>query len=92
MQIHKLVLNFAAALVVAAITTNGAEARHYRHLEAYNDYPISAASCAPPPPTAMYIYPAANWEPFFRHHVYRYGPILVCDPSIATTNVISVRF
>jgi hypothetical protein len=28
-------------------------------------------------------YPA-NWEPFFRRHVYRYGP-LACGAPIATT-------
>jgi hypothetical protein len=91
MQKFKLILNVAAVLIVGAVaTTNCAEARHYRHF--YNDYVVSEGSCTAPPPPLSYIYPAANWEPFFRRHVYRYGPILICDPSIAMKNVISVRY
>jgi hypothetical protein len=80
----------AVILMGVVATANVAEARHYRHLS--SDYVASEASCASPPPPAMYIYPSANWEPFFRRHVYRYGPLVVCEPSIATTNVISVRY
>ena len=87
----KPLLSLTAVILMGVVaTTNVAEARHYRHVS--SDYVTSEASCAPPPPPAMNIYPSANWEPFFRRHVYRYGPSLVCDPSIATTNVISVRY
>ena len=92
MQTLKPILSLAAVLGVSAVaTTNFAEARQYRQVGLYRDYVISEGSCLPPPPTA-YIYPTANWEPFFRRHVYRYGPILVCSPAIATANAISVRY
>jgi hypothetical protein len=93
MQKLKLILNLGAVLAASTIATmNFAEARHYRHLAVYDDYVISEGSCTPPPPPRTYIYPTANWEPFFRHHFYRYGPILICSPSTVTTNVISVRY
>jgi hypothetical protein len=86
-------LKLAGVLVVGAVTTtNCAEARHYRHVGIYDRYVVSDASCTPPPPSASYIYPSPNWEPFFRRHVYRYGPILMCAPSVAMTTVISVRY
>ncbi len=74
---------FAAAAVLGAgivASTNFAEAQDY----------VGGYACVPPPPTDQYIYPSASWEPFFRHHYYRYGPTLVCSPSIVTTRVISV--
>jgi len=84
----KPLLNSAAAILVGMVaTTSMAEARHYRHVEVSSDY-----VCAPPSAPRMYIYPAANWEPFFRRHVYRYGPIMICEASAKTTNVISVRY
>jgi hypothetical protein len=94
MQYSKAFLAVLVALgTTAAVTMGPAEARRYRHAGVYNDYVVSDASCSivPPSPT-LYIYPAANWEPFFRRHVYRYGPILACAPSIQTTNLVSVRY
>jgi hypothetical protein len=85
MRTSKLVLTTMLVLgTTAAVTTSAAEARRY-------NYVVSAADCGiiPPPPT-LYIYPAANWEPFFRRHVYRYGPIFVC--AFDRTNLISVRY
>jgi hypothetical protein len=94
MQYVKMILTASVVLGTTAVATmTSAEARRYRHVVAYNDYLVSEASCSivPPSPTS-YIFPAANWEPFFRRHVYRYGPILKCAPSIETTNVVSVRY
>jgi hypothetical protein len=90
MQNSKMALTVLLVLgTTAAVTMNPAEARRYRHV--YNDYVVSDASCSPiPPPYTLYIYPTANWEPFFRRHVYRYGPILAC--ALSTTNLVSVRF
>ncbi len=71
-----------AALMLA--TTGGAGidpamARRARH--AIEIVP-SQAVC-PLPPSPLWVYPVANWRPFFRRHVYRYGPIdTLC--SIAT--------
>jgi hypothetical protein len=81
---------FAAAVTAAtmAATNSAAEARHYRHAEVYSDDVCGPIS----PSTTLYIYPAANWEPFFRRHLYRYGPILACLPSSRTGGVISVRY
>lgn len=84
----------AMALVAGGLmTTPSAEARHYRHAHAYSDYTVDASACGPiPPPSSQYIYPEADWGPFFRHHVYRYGPIVACALPPANTNVISVRY
>jgi hypothetical protein len=108
MQNLKLILTASVVLGTTAVATmNSAEARRYRHVVAYNDYLVSEARCSTvaPSPTSYifpfyvfpyyipsYIFPAANWEPFFRRHVYRYGPILACAPSIETTSVVSVRY
>jgi hypothetical protein len=40
-----------------------------------------------------YIYPAANWEPFFRRHLYRYALVPTCVPIIVPAQpVVSVRY
>jgi hypothetical protein len=86
---------FAAMALTAGglMTMTSAEARHYRHSRAYSDFAVDASTCGPIPPSAsQYIYPEANWEPFFRHHVYRYGPVMACALVPASTNVISVRY
>jgi hypothetical protein len=87
MQVFQPIL--AVAVVAGALTSvnSAAEARHYREVEAYAAY-----ACGPVPPSPTFIYPEANWEPFFRRHVYRYGPVLACVASATTTNVISVRY
>ena len=93
MQNLRLILTVSAVLGTTAIATmSSAEARRYRHVGVYNDYVVSDATCSIVPAPAHYIYPAANWEPFFRRHVYRYGPILTCAPSIETTSAVSVRY
>jgi hypothetical protein len=87
----KLILTASLILGATAIAATGsAEARHLRH--AGGPYALSAAACSEPGPRSTYIYPAPNWEPFFRRHVYRYGPILICEPVLQTTTVISVRY
>jgi hypothetical protein len=79
MQALKPLLSLAAVILGGVVaTTSVAEARHYRDVAVSSDYVMSGASCAPPQPHATYIDPGANWEPFFRRHIYRYGPILVC--------------
>jgi hypothetical protein len=91
MQSLKLILTVSVVLGTTAVAAmNSAEARRYRHVGLYNDY--VASDCSIVPPLALYIYPSANWELFFRRHVYRYGPILTCAPSIERTNVVSVRY
>ena len=51
---------------------------------------IPAVECTPPPPPLWYHYPYANWEPFFRRHMYRYGPILTCSHLVAPRPFISI--
>jgi hypothetical protein len=94
MQNLKLILTASVVLGTTAVATmNSAEARRHRPVVVYNDYLGSGATCSIVPPSLPpYIFPAANWEPFFRRHVYRYGPILTCAPSIETTSVVSVRY
>jgi hypothetical protein len=75
-------LFLAAAVIGAAL---GAMA----NVAAAQDY-VGGYACVPPPPRPTFLYPDADWGPFFRHHYYRYGPILVCTaaPSIATAPVV----
>jgi hypothetical protein len=83
----KTILTASLILGTAAMAgTGSAEARHLRH------YAVAPGACTEPGPRPTYIYPAPNWEPFFRRHVYRYGPILVCEPVLQATDVISVRY
>jgi hypothetical protein len=77
--------------LLAAVAVVGAGALAMTSSAEAGDY-VSGYSCSPPPPASIYIYPSANWEPFFRHHYYRYGPIWLCSPSIATTPVVSVKY
>jgi hypothetical protein len=89
---QKLRVILAIAVLAGAIaTTNAAEARHYRHVGVYNGV-MSEGSCTPPPPPSWYIYPSADWGPFFRRPDYVYGPVLICAPATATSTVISVRY
>ncbi len=84
----KSVLTAAVVLGTMAIVATGpAEARHLR--TAYTSVP---GACFDPPPRPTYIYPAPNWEPFFRRHVYRYGPIVICEPVLQATPVLTVRY
>jgi hypothetical protein len=89
MQRLKQVL--AAAVIVGAgiiATTN---------LAAAQDYVLTAPECVPPPPpwrwykNYLRIGFAPDWGPFFRHHVYRYGPVLVCS-AMASPRVISSKY
>jgi hypothetical protein len=80
----------AAAVVVGAsivATTNFAAAQYYVSRE-----------CVPPQPQPWRWYHnylwagfVPDWGPFFRHHVYRYGPVLVCS-AVATPRVISSKY
>jgi hypothetical protein len=90
MRTLKLFLTASMVLgTTAAATMNSAEAGRYRHVA----YVPSEAVCPIAPPPFLYIYPAAYWEPFFRRHVYRYGPIYsLCAGVIPTTNLVSVRY
>jgi hypothetical protein len=88
----RLIFTAAAVGAMAMMTLTSAEAR-YRHAHAYRGYVVSEASCSLVPPASLYIFPAPNWEAFFRRHVYRYGPIYSsCDAAAESTNVVSVRY
>jgi hypothetical protein len=74
------------AMVVASM--DSAEARHLRR-----DYAANAYVCGPvPAPVSLYIFPAPNWEPFFRRRLDRHGPIVACEARAEATTVISVRY
>jgi hypothetical protein len=86
-----------AVIVPAILLVMGpAQARHYR--TAAVDVATEAAGlCSLASSYPPYIYPAPNWEPFFRRHVYRYGPVPTCLPiegSVASVSQppISVRY
>jgi len=79
---------FAAVVVLVTMValSSAAEARHRRHADSQAGY-----VCGPlAPPASLYLYPSANWEPFFRRHLYRFGPIVACERSTVTP-VLSVR-
>lgn len=87
MKGFKRVLAATAAAVTILALNSAAEARHVRYAEYQPTY-----ACGPiPPPATLYIYPSANWVPFFRRHAYRFGPIVACEP-VAPSAPISVRY
>jgi hypothetical protein len=65
------------AIAIAALTSGPSEARVYAHRHShygchlYDDYTHSNALSV-----NSYIYPAANWGPFFRCRMY-YSPVVV---------------
>jgi hypothetical protein len=86
------------AVIVPAIllAMESAQARHYR-TAAVEVVAEAAGVCSIVPTYPPYVYPAPNWEPFFRRHVYRYGPVPTCLPtegSVASVSQppISVRY
>jgi hypothetical protein len=77
-----LILASVAALAVTSLSVpTAAEAshrhRHYSNHPLYYDY--SHGNTLSP---VSYVYPAANWGPFF-HRVRHYGPVLPYQPSAA---------
>jgi hypothetical protein len=74
------------------------------NLAAARNLVLTTADCAAPsnPPAQWYTssYPnyfVPNWEPFFRRHVYVYGPILNCaavstEAAIVAPPVISTKY
>jgi len=81
-----------AAVVCAGVITT-------TNMAAAQDYVSTAQDCVPAPsspPWRWYdtYYPnyfVADWGPFFRHHVYRYGPIIACSAT-AAPSVISSKY
>jgi hypothetical protein len=77
-----------AALILASIAALGAgllsvpgsaEARAHRHHGSYAlYYDYTHGNMLSP---ASYVYPAANWGPFF-HRVRHYGPVLPYQPPV----------
>lgn len=73
----RIILAAVAAVSVAGFAIPGpAEARAYRHSHQceyalYRDYSLGNVQSS-----STYIYPSANWGPFFHCHRF-YGPILI---------------
>jgi hypothetical protein len=72
-----------AALGAALLSAPGpAEARAHRHWHHYGSYTLyydyTHGSTLSP---VSYVYPAANWGPFF-HRVRHYGPVLPYQPPV----------
>jgi hypothetical protein len=85
-------------LIVAAAAIAGIGFLAMTNLAAAQNYgtPDCAVATAPSLPWRWYDthYPnyfEADWGPFFRHHVYRYGPIVACSAA-ATPPVISSKY
>jgi hypothetical protein len=82
-------------LVLAAAWVAGAGIVATTNMAGAQDYVLIGPDCGPPLPRWYYsYYPnyfVPNWEPFFRRHVYRYGPMVVCS-AIATPRKISSRY
>jgi hypothetical protein len=77
-----MILASIAALGVALLSAPGsAEARHrhYHHNGYALYYDYDHGNTLSP---VSYIYPAANWGPFF-HRVRHYGPVLPYQPPAA---------
>jgi len=72
----------ALAAVIAAATSQPSVARSYRHYgycTHFLHYDYSHSNALSP---MSYIYPAANWGPFFQCHMY-FAPVLVALPTPA---------
>lgn len=87
-------MKWKIGVTLAAITLimGSAQGRSYR--TAISATPVS---CAVVPDYPPYLYPAPNWQPFFRRHLSSYRPVLTClpiagaiEPSSQPT--ISVRY
>lgn len=83
MKISKLIVTASVVIGTTVVALNSAEARRNT---------VSEYACSAPSSQFTYIYPVADWEPFFRRRFYRYGPILICDSPSHPTTVISVRY
>jgi hypothetical protein len=93
----KLNLMLAAAVVGAGMgaTTNIAMA---------SNYILNPADCVSPSAAPLRWYSSSypnyfvsNWEPFFRRHIYFYGPILTCAapptaPMTVAPPIISTKY
>jgi hypothetical protein len=91
--IPKTAMTFASVAILGASLTafaGTAEARSHRHWHHYDRGPVygdcSTSGVLSPPP---FIYPAADWWPFF-HRVRHYGPVLYlphtsCEAAPAET-------
>ncbi len=83
-MMKKAVMISAGVLALAATSLalpSPAEARAHRHWHHYSYalyYDYSHSNMLSP---ASYIYPAANWGPFF-HRVRHYGPVLPYQPPV----------
>ena len=81
----KAALVALAVVTIAALTAAPAEAhRHHRHAyfhscHHYDDYTKSNALSG-----MSYIYPAANWGPFFACRMY-YSPVVSAPPTLTYT-------
>jgi hypothetical protein len=85
MQMFQRICAAVVVLVTMVALSSAAEARHRHYADLQAGY-----VCGPlVPPVSLYIYPSANWEPFFRRRLYRFGPIVACERSV--TPVLSVR-
>jgi len=88
---REIPMTFKSAVMIAAATA--AAGFGFCPIEARAD----AVACTVVPQIAPIIYPAPNWEPFFRRHYWRYGLVPTCIPSAAppiavSGPVISVRY
>jgi hypothetical protein len=91
MQLFRVILSAAAVCAFAMSVVSPAQARPLRYT--HSEHLVSNAPCGPvSPPSGLYIYPTANWEPFFRRRVYRFGPLVSCAPLHEATRVLSVRY
>ena len=80
---------FAAAFICLAVAP--AQAQHRHMVMAYG-----APACLPVQEIPPALYPAPDWGPFFRHHLY-VSPVVTCIPVAAawgpvSEQVISVRY
>jgi hypothetical protein len=76
---------YAAILATFVSAMAGpAEARMRRHLYAADVSYGPAVVCDSVPTPAPFIYPEADWSPFF-HRVRHFGPVLACGAAAVTT-------
>lgn len=88
------VIQWKIGLTLAAIGLVMGSAQARQHRTVISEAPGVCAIVSDYSPS---IYPAPNWDPFFRRHLYRYGPVPTCLPVAgsvppAPQSIISVRY
>ncbi|MDH6263351.1 hypothetical protein M2427_007305 [Bradyrhizobium sp. BR13661] len=85
----KIILSLAIAAAALSLPQGKSHARGYRAAVTVADI----QGCVVVPTYNPFIYPTANWRPFFLRHYYQYGPVPICAVTSSISGpVIAAKF